>query len=70
MKEGEYDAILLAKAGIDLLKLDKEIAEEFTFKEIIPSAGQGIIAIQCRKEDLEVQELLKKLIIMKLKYRL
>jgi len=61
VKEGEYDAILIAKAGIDFLKLDKEIAEEFTFKEIIPSAGQGIIAIQCRKEDLEVQELLKKI---------
>ena len=61
LKEGFYDAIILSKAGIDCLKLNEEISEEFLNSEIIPSAGQGIIAVQCRKEDFEIIELLKKI---------
>lgn len=61
LKEGTYDAIILSKAGIDCLKLNDQISEEFLDNEIIPSAGQGIIAIQCRKEDSEMIDLLKKI---------
>ena len=61
VKDGTYDAILLAKAGVELLNLKKEVSEEFTSDEIIPSAGQGIIAIQCRKDDSKIQKLLKKI---------
>ena len=61
VKDGKYDAILLAKAGVELLNLKKEVSQEFTPDEIIPSAGQGIIAIQCRKEDSKIQKLLKKI---------
>ena len=61
LKEGTYDAIILSKAGIDCLKLNDQISEEFLDNDIIPSAGQGIIAIQCRKEDSEMIDLLKKI---------
>ena len=61
LKEGTYDAIILSKAGIDCLKLNDQISEEFLNNDIIPSAGQGIIAIQCRQEDSEMIDLLKKI---------
>ena len=61
LKEGTYDAIILSKAGIDCLKLNNQISEEFLDNDIIPSAGQGIIAIQCRQEDSEMIDLLKKI---------
>jgi len=61
LKEGQYDAIILSLAGIKYLQLENEIAETFTTKEIIPSVGQGIIALQCRKNDNEMISLLQKI---------
>ena len=48
-------------AGIKYLKLENEISEIFTTGEIIPSAGQGIIALQCRENDQKTISLLKKI---------
>ena len=45
LMDGEYDAIILSYAGIKYLKLEDKISEIFSIEEIIPSAGQGIIAI-------------------------
>ena len=56
-----YDAIVLSYAGIKCLKLENEISEIFSVEEIIPSAGQGIIAIQCREDDYEIISILKKI---------
>ena len=61
LKEGQYDAIILSSAGIKCLKLENEITEIFSTEEIIPSAGQGIIALQCRENDKETVSLLKKI---------
>ena len=61
LKDGLYDGILLSSAGIKVLKLEEYITETFTTEEIIPSAGQGIIAIQCREKDDEVISILKKI---------
>ena len=61
LKEGQYDAIILSLAGIKYLQLENEITEIFTTKEIIPSAGQGIIALQCRENDKDIISLLKKI---------
>ena len=61
LKEGQYDAIIFSYAGIKYLKLENEISEIFTTEEIIPSAGQGIIALQCRENDKEIISLLKKI---------
>ena len=56
-----YDAIILSYAGIQSLGLDKNISQIFSTSEVIPSAGQGVIALQCRKEDKEIINLLKKI---------
>ena len=59
LEKGEYDAILLSKAGIDALQLEHKISQEFSIDELIPCAGQGIIAIQCREDDNEIKKLLE-----------
>ena len=59
LEKGDYDAILLSKAGIDSLKLGHKISQEFSIDELIPCAGQGIIAIQCREDDNEIKKLLE-----------
>ena len=60
LKEGIYDAIILSYAGIKFLKFENEISEIFSAKEIIPSAGQGIIALQCRESDKDTISILNK----------
>ena len=60
LKKGKYDAIILSSAGINSLDLNNEITQFFTTSEMIPSAGQGIIALQCRKEDNQIIELIEK----------
>ena len=61
LKDGLYDAIILSYVGVKYLELENEISETFSIEEIIPSAGQGIIALQCREDDLETISLLKKI---------
>ena len=61
LNEGLYDAIILSKAGIDSLNLNDHITQEFSIEEIIPSAGQGVIAVQCRNGDKDIEEILKKI---------
>ena len=61
LKDGLYDAIILSYAGIKSLTLEDEITEVFSTEQIIPSAGQGIIALQCRDNDNEVTSLLNKI---------
>jgi len=50
-REGEFDAILLAVAGLRRLGLDGEIAQIFTADEICPAPGQGALAIETRAGD-------------------
>jgi len=60
LNDNLYDAIILSYAGINSLGLDQNISQTFSTTEIIPCAGQGVIALQCRKNDEELIELLKK----------
>jgi len=60
LNESFYDAIILSYAGVNSLGLDKNISQTFSTSEIIPCAGQGVIALQCRSNDEELIELLKK----------
>ena len=61
LENGDYDAILLSKAGIEALGLTNKITHEFNTEELIPCAGQGIIAIQCRENDQEIIDILEKI---------
>ena len=61
LKDGIYDAILLSYAGMKYLNFENEISEIFSVDEIIPSVGQGIIALQCRDNDAEIISILKKI---------
>ena len=61
LNEGLYDAIILSYAGIESLSIENKISEVFSTQEIIPSAGQGIISLQCRKDDKEIISILDKI---------
>ena len=60
LNEGLYDAIVLSYAGIKSLALEGNIVEVFSTKEIIPSAGQGVVALQCRENDDQINSILEK----------
>ena len=59
LNNGLYDAIILSYAGIKSLNLNQNISQTFSTSEIIPSAGQGVIALQCRKDDSNLIDILK-----------
>ena len=59
LENNEYDAIILSKAGIEALNLQNKITEEFEVEKLIPCAGQGIIAIQCKDNDNYILDLLE-----------
>jgi len=58
LNDGLYDAIILSYAGIKSLSMEDKITEIFSTQEIIPSAGQGIISLQCRNDDKDVISIL------------
>ena len=60
LRKDNYDGIILSKAGIKSLNLNHLISEEFSTEKVIPSAGQGIVSLQCRKDDDDVINLLSK----------
>ena len=54
----EYDAIVLAQAGLTRLGLEAHISEVFPLDVMLPAPGQGALAVQCRADDTETLELL------------
>ena len=61
LNEDSYDAIILSSAGINSLGLTQKISQIFSTSEIIPSAGQGVVALQCRDDDEGIIQLLKEI---------
>lgn len=51
--EGEYDAAVLAAAGLTRLGLDEHIAQFLPLDVMLPAPGQGALAIQCRADDAD-----------------
>jgi hydroxymethylbilane synthase len=49
LKDGQFDAILLAYAGVARMQYDHMIAQHLSLEEFIPAAGQGSVAIECAK---------------------
>lgn len=61
LKTDEYDAIILAAAGLSRLGWAKDVVTEFLEPEIcLPAVGQGALSIECRGDDKELLALLKK----------
>jgi hydroxymethylbilane synthase len=56
---GEYDAIILASAGLKRLGLANRITARLTPDESLPAMGQGAIGIECRTGDAEIHDYLK-----------
>ncbi len=51
LQEGQYDAIVLAAAGLDRLQQTQGVRARFSPQEMCPAAGQGALAIECRTDD-------------------
>jgi hydroxymethylbilane synthase len=58
---GEYDAIVLARAGLVRLGLEKEITQILHDEVMLPAPGQGALGIECRADDSELLEMLQTL---------
>ena len=61
VEEKKLDAIILAAAGIKSLNLENKISLIFETNEMLPAVGQGIIAVQCRKDDKLISDIIKKI---------
>ncbi|MEX0585506.1 MAG: hydroxymethylbilane synthase, partial [Pirellulales bacterium] len=55
LDEGQFDALVLAEAGLRRLRLDHRIAEVLPFSMMLPAVGQGALAIECRAGDAKPQ---------------
>jgi len=58
VESGEYEAVVVAKAGLDRLGLSKRISEVLSPEVCLPAVGQGAIAVECRLKDTEAADLL------------
>jgi hydroxymethylbilane synthase len=56
--DGQYDAIILAGAGLTRLGLEKHVTEWLPLDVMLPAPGQGALAVQCRADDHETISLL------------
>lgn len=63
LREGQYDAILLAKAGVNRLEIDLSDlhCETLSPTEFIPAPAQGVLGLQIRSEDIELSRILAQL---------
>ncbi len=62
LDEGQYDAIVLAAAGLMRLGLSERIRTRFDVEQMLPAAGQGALGIEVRADDTGLRELLASLI--------
>ncbi len=60
LEDGQYDAVILAAAGLMRLCLEERITE-ILGEDFLPALGQGIIALECREDDLEVRQRLERM---------
>ena len=61
LESGDYDAIILAKAGLDRLELSGEISQTFSTAEMVPAAAQGVIGIECLRQKEEIIDIVSKI---------
>ncbi len=61
LANGDYDAIILAAAGLERLELDHHISQQFSPAEMLPAAAQGVLGIECLSDRTELRTILGKL---------
>lgn len=61
LDNGDYDAIILAAAGLERLGLQHYISQQFTPDEMLPAAAQGVIGIECLANNAELRAVLEHL---------
>ena len=57
----EVDAVVIAKAALDRLDLNPEQMDPLPVSVLLPQVGQGALGIECREEDLEIIQMLKRI---------
>mgnify|MGYP005988487875 CR=1 FL=1 len=58
LDDGEYDAIILATAGLIRLEMQDRIRQRISAEESLPAGGQGAMGIECRSDDMQTIEML------------
>jgi len=61
LENGDYDAIILAAAGLERLELDHHITQQFMPSEMLPAAAQGVLGIECMQSNAELRAVLDQL---------
>jgi hydroxymethylbilane synthase len=61
LDDGDFEAIILASAGLMRLGLDERIKQRMAIDEILPAVGQGAVGIECRENDDRINALIKPL---------
>ncbi len=61
LQNGDYDAIVLAAAGLERLDLSHHISQQFSPTEMLPAAAQGVLGIECREDNEALRALLAQL---------
>ena len=65
---GEYDAIVVAYAGLVRLGAEKRATSIFGYEEMLPSPAQGALAVECRTEDTATRDLIRPIDEPELRY--
>jgi len=61
LDNGDYDAIILAAAGLERLKFHDRISQLFVPEQMLPAAAQGVVGIECLEEATELRGILAQL---------
>jgi len=61
LENGDYDAIILAAAGLERLQLERHISQQFLPTEMLPAAAQGVVGIECLADNVPLRTTLEKL---------
>ena len=61
LEQGDYDAIILAAAGLERLDLQHHISHQFAPDEMLPAAAQGVLGIECLDSNAELRAILAQL---------
>ena len=61
LERGEYDAIILAAAGLERLELQQHISHEFSPQDMLPAAAQGVLGIECPESNSALRAILSQL---------